>query len=140
MLEGTVCHSEEYYEPEWKLLPQQQIGVFCVGYVLFTTVDIALVLIKITSVIVKTEWPVDGTLQSVNKCDGKTNEEHGCVISDFRRDVDEICALLGYYATLGGTSVRTFRGNLSVPSSMVKKSKKTWPLKMGPIGCPEASM
>jgi hypothetical protein len=37
---------------------------------------------------------------------------------------DEICALLGYYAALSGSSVPTFRDNLSFPSSRVKKSKK----------------
>ena len=46
--------------------------------------------------------------------------------------VTEICALLGYYAAFSSSSVPTFRGNLSVPSSRVKKSKKTsgtsWPL------------
>jgi hypothetical protein len=46
------------------------------------------------------------------------------VISGFRRDVDQICALLGYYAASSGNSVPTFRDNLSVPSSRVKKSKK----------------
>jgi hypothetical protein len=40
-----------------------------------------------------------------------------CVISGFRRDADDICALLGYYATLSGSSVPTFRNNLSAPSS-----------------------
>jgi hypothetical protein len=40
-----------------------------------------------------------------------------CVISDFRRDVDEICAPLAYYASMNGSSVPTFRENLSVPSS-----------------------
>jgi hypothetical protein len=48
-----------------------------------------------------------------------------CVISGFRHDVDKICALLGYYATLSGSSVPTFRVNLLVPSSRVKKSKKS---------------
>jgi hypothetical protein len=47
-----------------------------------------------------------------------------CVVSGFRRDVDEICALLGYYAALSGGSVPRFRDNLSVPSSRIKKSKK----------------
>jgi hypothetical protein len=47
-----------------------------------------------------------------------------CVISDFRRDIHEICALLEYYAALNGSPVPTFRNNLSVPSSRVKKSKK----------------
>jgi hypothetical protein len=46
------------------------------------------------------------------------------VISGFRRDVDEIATLLGYYAALSDSSVQMFRGDLSVPSSRVKKSKK----------------
>jgi hypothetical protein len=46
------------------------------------------------------------------------------VISDFRRDVGEICAVLGYYAALSGSVVPTFRDNLSVPSSTVNTSKK----------------
>jgi len=45
-----------------------------------------------------------------------------CVISGFRRDVDEISALLGYYAVYSGNSLPTFRDNLSVPSLRVKKS------------------
>jgi hypothetical protein len=46
------------------------------------------------------------------------------VFSGFGRDVrvDEICALLGYYAALSGSSVPMFRDNVSVPSSRVKKS------------------
>jgi hypothetical protein len=64
------------------------------------------------------------------------------VISGFRRDVDEIYALLGYNAASSGNPLPTFRDNISVPSSRVKKSKKTWtdPLKMGPIRCPETSV
>jgi hypothetical protein len=46
------------------------------------------------------------------------------VISGFRRDVDEICTLLGYYAASSGNPLPTFRENISVPSSKVKKSKK----------------
>jgi hypothetical protein len=42
--------------------------------------------------------------------------------SGFRRDVDEICVLLGYYAALSGISVLTFRDNLSVPTSRFMKS------------------
>jgi hypothetical protein len=42
------------------------------------------------------------------------------VISHFRRDVDEICALLGYYAALSGSSIPTFPENLTVPPSGVK--------------------
>jgi len=52
-------------------------------------------------------------------------------ITCFRREVDEICVLLGYYAAHGGNSLSTFR---------IKKSKIAWPLKMGPIGFPETSV
>jgi hypothetical protein len=44
----------------------------------------------------------------------------------------EICVLLRYYAALSGSSVPTFRDNLSAPSSL--------PLKLGPMGCPETSV
>jgi len=37
-----------------------------------------------------------------------------CMLSGFRRDADEICALLGYYAAYNGSSAPTFRDNLSV--------------------------
>jgi hypothetical protein len=46
------------------------------------------------------------------------------MISDFRRDVDEIFALLGYYAVSSGNPLPTFRDNVPVPSSRVKKTKK----------------
>jgi hypothetical protein len=36
----------------------------------------------------------------------------------------EICVLLGYYAASNGNPLPTFRDNVSVPFSMVKKSKK----------------
>jgi acetoacetate decarboxylase len=63
------------------------------------------------------------------------------VISGFRRDVDDICVLPGYYAVSRGYPVPTFRDNLSVPSSRVKKSKKiSGSLSMGPIRCPETTM
>jgi hypothetical protein len=57
-------------------------------------------------------------------------------ISGFHHEVDEICAALGYYAACSGNSLPTFRDNLSVPSSRVKKSKKNprmifLPLNMG---------
>jgi hypothetical protein len=43
------------------------------------------------------------------------------------------CALLGYYAAGSGNLLRTFRDNLSDPSSTVRV------LKTGPIVCPETS-
>ena len=42
-----------------------------------------------------------------------------CVISGFRCEVDENCALLGCYTTISDNSFPTFRDNLSVPSSSV---------------------
>jgi hypothetical protein len=46
------------------------------------------------------------------------------VISASRRDVDEICALLGCYVASSGKPLPTFRDNVSVPSSRVKKSNE----------------
>jgi hypothetical protein len=46
-----------------------------------------------------------------------------CLISGFRREVAENCALLGYYAAISGNFLATFRDNLSVPSSGVKNKK-----------------
>jgi len=42
------------------------------------------------------------------------------VISGLRRDVDEICCLVEYYAKYVHNSVPTFRDKLSAPSSGVK--------------------
>jgi hypothetical protein len=53
------------------------------------------------------------------------NESILCVISlGFRRDVDENCVLLGYYAASSGNSLPTFRDILSVPSSGVENPKE----------------
>jgi len=58
---------------------------------------------------------------------GFTESVHDIPLSDaisgFRRDADEVCALLRYYAQHSGKSVPTFRDKLSGPSSRVKKSK-----------------
>jgi hypothetical protein len=48
----------------------------------------------------------------------------GTLISGFRRYVDDICALLGYYAASCGNCLLTFRDNVSVPSSRVKSSSR----------------
>jgi hypothetical protein len=45
-------------------------------------------------------------------------------ISGPHRDVDEMYALLGYYAASSGNPLPTFRDNLSVPSTRVRKSEK----------------
>jgi len=44
------------------------------------------------------------------------------VISGFRREVDENCALLGYYAANSGNFSPTLRGNLSVPSYSLRNN------------------
>jgi hypothetical protein len=44
-------------------------------------------------------------------------------ISDFRREVDENCVLLGYNAAGSGNSVLTFRDKLSGPTSGVEHKK-----------------
>jgi hypothetical protein len=41
------------------------------------------------------------------------------------RDVFEICSLLGHYAASRGNPLPTFRNNVSVPSSGVKKSRNS---------------
>jgi hypothetical protein len=47
-----------------------------------------------------------------------------CAISGFRRDAHDICALLICYAACSGTSLPTFRDNLSVPSSWNQEIQK----------------
>ena len=47
---------------------------------------------------------------------------HLRVISGFRSEVAENCALLGYYAASSGNILPTFRDNLLVPSSGVTNS------------------
>jgi len=42
-----------------------------------------------------------------------------CVISGFRREIAENCALLGYYAASSDNLLPTFRDNLSVPSNQI---------------------
>ena len=48
---------------------------------------------------------------------------HLRVISGFRREVDDNCAVLGYYAECSGNSLPTFRNNLSIPLSWVKNRR-----------------
>jgi hypothetical protein len=54
----------------------------------------------------------------------KKNASLHCVISGFRREVDENWALLGYYAAGIGNFLPTFRYNLSVPPSRAKNLKR----------------
>ena len=55
-----------------------------------------------------------------------------CVNSGFSLEVDDICAILDYYALHALHVLPKFRDNLSVRYSVLKK--------MGPIGCPETSV
>jgi len=43
-----------------------------------------------------------------------------CVISGFRREFHDNCALLGCYAASSGNCLPTFQDNIAVPSSRVK--------------------
>ena len=76
----------------------------------------------------------------------RSNMHIFCVISGFRLEVADICALLGYYTAYNSTSLTTFRENLSVPSWGVKQPKQRtkkriyWPVRMEPRGCPETSV
>jgi hypothetical protein len=64
-----------------------------------------------------------------------------CVVPGFRREADETCALMIYYAASSGNSLPTFRDNLLVPFStdILGNPIKSLPLQTGPIGCPETS-
>jgi hypothetical protein len=57
------------------------------------------------------------------------------VISGFRRDADEICALLWCYAESSGNPLPTFRDNVSVTYSWTASH-----LKIRLISCPETSV
>jgi len=59
------------------------------------------------------------------------------MISGFRHEVDEKCALLSYYAASSVNCLQTFRDNVSVPSLRVKTPRS--PLRWDPIGRPEMS-
>jgi hypothetical protein len=52
----------------------------------------------------------------------QTNKETS-MTAGFHRDVDDICAPLGYYAASCGNCLPTFRNNVSVPIFKFKKSK-----------------
>jgi hypothetical protein len=53
-------------------------------------------------------------------------------VRDFRlwRDVNKICALLGYYAAYSGNYIPTFRDKLSLPSSRFLENGISGSLKM----------
>ena len=46
------------------------------------------------------------------------------LILGFRNDVDEICALLRYYAASCGNCLPTFRNNVSIPSARVRSPRR----------------
>ena len=53
----------------------------------------------------------------------RRKKDYECVISDFRREVNEICASVGFNKTWNGNSGPTFRDNLTVATSGAKHSK-----------------
>jgi len=66
------------------------------------------------------------------------------MITVFRCEVDENCALLAQYAAGCGNFVPTFRDNLSAPSSGFKNLEilvlDYLSVKLGPVGCPKTSV
>jgi len=62
-----------------------------------------------------------------------------CVISGFRHEVDEICALVGSCVAPSGSSIPTFRDKLSVPSSR-RFCLNLFTLKIVPKDFPETSV
>jgi hypothetical protein len=68
-----------------------------------------------------------------NKITVFTADIHG-LISGFRREVDENCALLGHYTASSGNFLPTFRDYLL---GLVFRDQDPWLPKMGPTGCPE---
>jgi len=49
-----------------------------------------------------------------------------CEISEFRREIDEKFALLGYYTAGSSNFLPTFRENLLIPHEWLKNSKEFW--------------
>jgi len=45
-----------------------------------------------------------------------------CIVSGFRHEADEICALLGHYTVYSGNSLLTFQDNILVPTTRVNQS------------------
>jgi hypothetical protein len=83
-------------------------------------------------------WPVSWSwremlesLRNTTKSFGQNNLSLGGIWNDREAraltsdHAGEICALLGYNAASIGNPLPTFRDNVSVPSSSVKKSKKS---------------
>jgi hypothetical protein len=81
-------------------------------------------------------WPSDGG-DSRQYCSYRLSAL--CSLVDGTNFSEKICALLRYYTATSGNYLLTFRDNVSVPFSMVK-SPDSWPLKIGRIRCPEASI
>jgi len=64
-----------------------------------------------------------------------------CLISGFSRGINEICALLGFYATKSSL-LPTFRDIPIFKSQAVEEQSAltSWPLNMGQIDCSETSV
>ena len=62
---------------------------------------------------------------SVTVTSSATPVPTSCLISGFRREVDDNCALLAYYAASSGNFLATFRDSLSVPTSWVRITNRS---------------
>jgi hypothetical protein len=71
--------------------------------------------------------PAVGTRWHTERYANKENMEAriDCVISGFRREVDENCTLVSYHVASIGSSLPTFRDKLSVPTLKFKNKKKS---------------
>jgi hypothetical protein len=138
--ESSACYVQtNFYSQaplDWPRCPQWPVEL-CANYPCFLRLVLA-----VSDRVMKWQW-LSSWLQQ-----GWTNFSAWIKFgSDFRlpqRCWCEICPLLRYYATSNGNTLPTFRDNVSVPSSRVKKSNNvswtTWSLKMGPICCLETSV
>ena len=73
---------------------------------------------SIVFTVIEVNWVRANLIFDLNQHGVLFNNNLPCgVISGFRREVDENCTLLGYYAASSGNFVPAYRDNLSVPSS-----------------------
>ena len=69
-----------------------------------------------------------------------THTTHSCVILGLRRELEDTCVILNYYAASGGILVPAFRDNLSLSSFGVKNPKDLLDSLPLPTVCPETSV
>jgi hypothetical protein len=96
-----------------------QFKISTVAYIMFQIAELLCVVLR--------------AVTAVNKLDFRL-----CVISGFHHEVDEKCALLGYYAASSGNPLPTFRDDISVP--FIRANNPNFlTSQMGPMGCHDTS-